>query len=81
MSSVVSLSLSRQEEPAIIVAAAQFVFFLTQGDWPPDLESEWVAFFNCEAMNERIYCQDILNLLLVRNGTEIEEGESLIQGS
>jgi len=73
-------SLSRQQEPAIIVAVAQLVFFLTPGDWAPDLESEWVAFFNCEAVNKRIYCQDILiYLLLVRNGTEIEEGESLIE--
>jgi hypothetical protein len=33
-------------------------------------------------VNERICCQIILIcLLLARNGTEIEEGESLIEGS
>jgi hypothetical protein len=77
-----SLSLSRQREPAIIIAAACFVFFLTRGDRAPDFESEWAAFFNCEAVNESICCQNILFcLLLARNGTEIEEVESLIEGS
>jgi hypothetical protein len=57
-------------------------FFSCEETGPPDLESKWVAFFNYEVVNKRIYCQDILIcLLLVRNRTEIEEGESLIEGS
>jgi hypothetical protein len=57
------------------------VFFSREETGPFDLESKWVAFFNYEVVNERIYYQDILIcLLLVRNGTKIEEGESLIKG-
>jgi hypothetical protein len=57
-------------------------FFSREETGPPDLESEWAAFFNCEVVNERICCQNILIcLLLARNGTEVEEGETLIEGS
>jgi hypothetical protein len=78
-----SLYLSRQQEPAIIICRCTLcVFSHARRPGPSDLESEWADFFNCEAVNERICCQNILIcLLLARNGTEIEEGETLIEGS
>jgi hypothetical protein len=76
MSGVVSLSLGNKNQRSSLSLHSLY-FFSREETGPPDLESKWFAFFNCAAMNERIYCQDILiYLLMVRNGTEIEEGES-----
>jgi hypothetical protein len=78
---VVSLFLGNKNQRSSLALHAS-CFFSREETGPPDLESEWAAFFNCEAVNERICCQIILIcLLLARNGTEIEEGESLIEGS
>jgi hypothetical protein len=56
-------------------------FFSREETGPPDFESKWVAFFNYEVVNERIYYQDILiYFLLIKNETKIEEGESFIEG-